>query len=495
MMNAVNVNVDTNITAVPSSGNTIMKSSSKADTTGLQAKNDANDSKDESVFSKILKENKKNSEDDSKDTTDQALNVILASLFGILKDSASQVKPNQLANESSSLKTAMSNDNLIQLKNNFALSSLADKSSISELMSKLAEALKSSKSDQDKAADIKSILSKLFSQSGDTKFQVNIPVKHTNSTFETSKTDINVTSKSDTKADMLDNIKNKLDDLLRDLNQNGASTKVDAAAENSDDKITKIAAALENLYNKLSAKNNTEAQTNDGVKQDFASGNSDLKLTDNSITKEKTSNDAGENKSSLGFQQDKEDSFLKSITSGNSDDATKTTKLNLYMNMFNPDKTTVKTQTVTGQTPVINQNTMVSDVVKSIKYMEANNLKELTVKINPKDLGEIVIKVTMEAGNMKANIDATNKDTYNILNSHFQDLKDSMNNSSIKIQDFNIGLYYGDTTFFKDGSQRQQQDFQQGFNSKAAKGDFSDEAVEPVEETTNITDNNIDKLV
>ncbi|EGT5631391.1 flagellar hook-length control protein, partial [Clostridium botulinum] len=36
---------------------------------------------------------------------------------------------------------------------------------------------------------------------------------------------------------------------------------------------------------------------------------------------------------------------------------------------------------------VINKNTMNTDIIKSIKYMELNNVKDLTVKIMPKELG------------------------------------------------------------------------------------------------------------
>nr|WP_307897817.1 flagellar hook-length control protein FliK [Clostridium botulinum] len=80
--------------------------------------------------------------------------------------------------------------------------------------------------------------------------------------------------------------------------------------------------------------------------------------------------------------------------------------------------------------------------------MEQNNVKEMTVKVMPRELGEIVIRLTVENGLMKANITANNKEAYNLLNSKAQELNNSLGNGEIKIQNFTIDIYNGDTTFF-----------------------------------------------
>ncbi len=106
----------------------------------------------------------------------------------------------------------------------------------------------------------------------------------------------------------------------------------------------------------------------------------------------------------------------------------------------------------------INKNSFTEDIIKSIKYMETNNVKDMTVKISPKELGNITINLVMEEGKMKAVITASNKDAYNILNSNIQDLSNKFQNSEIKIQNFSLNLYHEDTTFFKgEGKNRQDQ--------------------------------------
>ncbi len=102
---------------------------------------------------------------------------------------------------------------------------------------------------------------------------------------------------------------------------------------------------------------------------------------------------------------------------------------------------------------VINKNTMDTDIIKSIKYMELNNVKDLTVKIMPKELGEVFIKLTMEGGIMKANIGATTKEAYNLLNSNMQLIEDKLQNSGIKVQELSLNIYNEDTTFFKQSSE------------------------------------------
>lgn len=103
---------------------------------------------------------------------------------------------------------------------------------------------------------------------------------------------------------------------------------------------------------------------------------------------------------------------------------------------------------------VINRANMVEDIVKSVKYMNSNNIKELVVRINPKDLGEVAIRVIQEDGIMKANLKASSKETYSILSQNLGDIKRYLGEQNIKIQQVDISLYE-DTTYFKEEFQGQ----------------------------------------
>jgi len=141
------------------------------------------------------------------------------------------------------------------------------------------------------------------------------------------------------------------------------------------------------------------------------------------------------------------DKFLKCII----DDDKKSNNIQKTVNFMNQFKTfelgdsgAVKH----AKSIVINKNNFVYDVVKSVKFMNDNGLKNLSVKIMPKELGEIMIKVTMDSGVMKAQISASNKETFNLLNANMQNITDKINSSDIRIENIDINLNNDGSNFF-----------------------------------------------
>ncbi|KYH29745.1 flagellar hook-length control protein FliK [Clostridium colicanis] len=169
---------------------------------------------------------------------------------------------------------------------------------------------------------------------------------------------------------------------------------------------------------------------------------------------------------SLSTLESKEDRLLKNLALGNEKDTDY--KFDRVMNLMSHITKSADTVFINkSENIVINRDTLVNDIIKSVKYMELNDIKQMTVKIMPKELGEVTIKITMENGLMKANITASNKDAYNLLRSNLQDLNEKLSHQQIKIQNFTVDIYNGDTTFFSrensNGRDRQ-------FNSKKNSG-------------------------
>lgn len=168
-----------------------------------------------------------------------------------------------------------------------------------------------------------------------------------------------------------------------------------------------------------------------------------------------------------------EDGFLKNLLSDTND---KISRVTSFMSQFNNIK--VDSNTVSDlEKVVINKNTISTDMIKALKYMQTNNMKDLTVKINPKELGEVVIKITMESGAMKASINAANKEAYNLLNSNLSDIASKLQNNDIKIQNLSLSLYNEDTTFFKDGSDQNRSDSQQKEKKTQAVGALGEDEI------------------
>ena len=114
----------------------------------------------------------------------------------------------------------------------------------------------------------------------------------------------------------------------------------------------------------------------------------------------------------------------------------------------------------------VSRETVATDVVSNVKYMVKNQVEQLTVKIYPKELGEITIKIISEDGIMKADIKSTSKETYTLLNSNMEEIKKHLSNESLIIKEVNISLYE-DTTYYSG------QGFSNEFNDERNKENYS----------------------
>lgn len=118
-------------------------------------------------------------------------------------------------------------------------------------------------------------------------------------------------------------------------------------------------------------------------------------------------------------------------------------KQNTFINKLN-----INSNDVIKEPMTINKETMNADIIKNVKFMIKNAVSELKVKIYPKELGEMTIKLLSEEGILKADIRAKSKETYNLLNSNLNDIKKTLEQQNIKIQEVNITLYSDDTTYY-----------------------------------------------
>ncbi len=169
----------------------------------------------------------------------------------------------------------------------------------------------------------------------------------------------------------------------------------------------------------------------------------------------------------------------------------KLTKVNQFMNAFNNSKISLE-EVKNVDKLLINKVTFSEDIVKSIRFMELNNIKDLTVKINPKHLGEVIINLTMEQEAMRAQLKASNKDTVALLNANLKDITEKLN-ENIKIQQVEVAIYNDDTTYFSSNERENRQ----GFNEEQSKSKVSavTEEIELETETSIIDDSSLNLLI
>lgn len=167
----------------------------------------------------------------------------------------------------------------------------------------------------------------------------------------------------------------------------------------------------------------------------------------------------------------KEDKFLNSLIDDKDSSLDK-------INLFASRTAAIQNQgTDNARGLTINKATFANDLIKDIKFMSNNSLKELIVKVNPGNLGEITIKLVEQDGIMKANLKANSKETTALLSQNLVDIKKQLSEQNIKIADVNIELYQEDTTFFREQGFGRQLSEEQGRNNSSNGGTSSNNGV------------------
>lgn len=357
-------------------------------------------------------------------------------------------------------------------------------------LNKLKNELKNLKISENFQKDIMQFVSKL---------QDSLKSKDINSYFK-----LLVLAKNDVASNLKghDDLINTIVNVLKSkLNKETPISKTEVKVGNKDSitlgkaEISDSKTSVQNGKSEINA-----VQANGNVfKEDLKKNNKDNNSKEKGSYSKNESPYKGANKSSVSAESKEtiskalkenssEDKFLKSFVSD--DKSTKDnqiSKVTTFMNQFS--KVNLNTEKIKVENPVINKATFVQDVVKSVKFMETNNIKELTVKINPKELGEVIIKLSMENNIMKANISTANKETYTLLHSSLNDMNNSLNNQDIKIQAFSVNIY-DDTTYFSGQGDNQNKNQDEHKKGKGNKDTNNDVSIENTDEVNNVSTEN-----
>lgn len=270
------------------------------------------------------------------------------------------------------------------------------------------------------------------------------------------------------------NLSDVLKELLSELTNVSKDEKID------------IRDILEKINNTIIEEKNSTNVSNNKVKPTVVELQNDYKTS----FKDAMNNNKEDSKQSLNQNLSKEDQLLEKL-SGNKKDENIINKFN-FNNVFTNSE--VSTESVQNSNVVINKMTFNEDIIKSIKYMNINDIQDLTVKINPKQLGEIVISLTMEGDSMKAQLKSANKETFAMLNANVKEIVDKLNGESIKISQVEVQVYNEDTTYFS-GEENRRNNFnnenkKQNNNEKSLK-----EISEEISEEKLGTNDNLNMLV
>lgn len=303
-----------------------------------------------------------------------------------------------------------------------------------------------------------------------------------------------INSQKETVAVNLNDLMSKLSELLEtDVSKEALDSNSLKLIEKL---LTKLNSTLdENINSNKDVKNIVNNLLSDiSEKVDNSESNKVLTLEEmlNKNNSNGTKEDLSKNESNLkeNVSTSKEDKFLNKLL--NKDDSLD--KFNLFSIRSQLQGQSVNNVQATDNT-TINTISFTNDLIQDVKLMVSNALKELTVKINPGNLGQMTISLIEENGVMKANLKATSKETVELLAQNLVDIKKQLADQNLKIADVNIELYQDDTTFFKQKDFEGEMQGRQNGQTNVSESNRVDSITEElVEEEMAIEDSNINFL-
>lgn len=95
------------------------------------------------------------------------------------------------------------------------------------------------------------------------------------------------------------------------------------------------------------------------------------------------------------------------------------------------------------------------DFIKMVKYLKNNNIEEIKVNINPKELGDMTIKLLKDSEATKVFIHVGKEETFNMLNKNLHDINKHLTDLGIKAKDIVVEMKSNDQNFFSDNLSQQ----------------------------------------
>ena len=141
----------------------------------------------------------------------------------------------------------------------------------------------------------------------------------------------------------------------------------------------------------------------------------------------------------------------------------------------------------------IRSDYVVEDIEQAIKYIKNNGVEDLTLKINPKELGELTIKLIKNKGENKVVITSSSSETFKLINENIKEIENHLINLDIKINQVSIEVKnYVQNDFLGDLNQQfnSRNDSKEERRSTFIKKENLDEEIEE-----KYQDGNIDLLI
>lgn len=144
------------------------------------------------------------------------------------------------------------------------------------------------------------------------------------------------------------------------------------------------------------------------------------------------------------------------------------------------------------------ESNVMDDSIKAIKHMKTNDIQELTIKLRPKELGDMNIQLLKDSESMKAVVTVFNKDVFDSINKNITDLKQHLELTNVNIKDISVQMHSDNRntsdTFDKAFEQQNRQNNQENMNKQGTNNKHNSIVIEDEIKEDVIDDDRVDLL-
>ena len=144
------------------------------------------------------------------------------------------------------------------------------------------------------------------------------------------------------------------------------------------------------------------------------------------------------------------------------------------------------------------ESNVMDDSIKAIKHMKTNDIQELTIKLRPKELGDMNIQLLKDGESMRAVVTVFNKDVFDSINKNIADLKQHLELTNVNIKDVSVQMHSDNTntsdTFDKAFEQQNRQNNQENMSKKNTNDKHNNVVIEDDIKENTIDDDRVDLL-
>ena len=114
----------------------------------------------------------------------------------------------------------------------------------------------------------------------------------------------------------------------------------------------------------------------------------------------------------------------------------------------------------------IRQEFIGEDIVKTVRYLKSNGIEEIKIKISPRELGDMTIKLIKNAEETKVSITVSKEDVFDMVNKNIGDITKHLSDLNIKVKEIAVDIKNDNQKFFSENLNQEFNKKEQEFNKR-----------------------------